>query len=177
LEKPTIISIDCGSSGGIAIWKKNWLENLIAMPKDLSDLKKYFEYVKENNDHVIVFIEKVQMFMSDSDEENKGKQFRIVNMLSNYNQIKALIVYYGFEFVQVYPNTWQSVLGFGSRGLDSTTRKNIYKRFAEKSFPMAKVTLSTSDALCILKFALIKFEEDYPWIVERIENKKKNELF
>lgn len=177
MEKPTIVSIDCGGNGGIAIYKKDWITNLIPMPKNLSDLKVYLQYIKDNNENVMVFIEKVQMFMSDSDEENKGKQFRIANLLSNYNQIKALITFYGFQYVQVYPQTWQSALGFKSRGLESTVRKNLYKRFAENSFPAAKVTLATSDALCILKFALMKYEEDYAWIVEKTENKKTEGLF
>jgi len=177
VEKTTYIAIDCGASGGIAIWKKDRLEHVVKMPKNLSDLKRYFEYVKENNENVIVFIEKVQMFGSDSDEENKGKQFMIVKMLANYNQIKALIVYYGFEFCQVAPITWQSTIGFGARGVDKTTRKNLYKRYAEQQFPAKDVTLWNADALCILKFALIKTEEDPAWIAEHLENKKRNELF
>lgn len=177
MDKTTYIAIDCGASGGIAIWKKDRLEHVVKMPKDLSDLKRYFEYVKENNENVMVFIEKVQMFGSDSDEENKGKQFMIVKMLANYNQIKALIVYYGFEFVQCFPQSWQSGIGFGAKGLDKTTRKNLYKRYAEKNFPSTDVTLWNADALCILKFGLIKVEEDPAWIAERLENKKRIDLF
>lgn len=177
MENATIISIDTGGNGGICIWKKNRLENVVKMPKDLSDLKRYFDYVKENNEEVLVFIEKVQMFMSDSDEENKGKQFRIQSLLANYNQIKALIVLYGFEYCQIYPVQWQNGLGFRAKGLDSATRKNLYKRYAEKAFPNAQVALWNSDALCILAFGQMKIKEDKAWIAERLENKKRNELF
>ena len=70
MKNTTYISIDCGSNGGIAIWKKDRLEHVIRMPKDLRDLKTYFDYIRENNNDVLVFIEKVQVFMSDSDDEN-----------------------------------------------------------------------------------------------------------
>jgi len=177
MKNTTYISIDPGSSGGIAIWKKDRLEHVVKMPKVLTDLNRYFDYVRENNENVIVFIEKVQMFTSDSDEENKGKQFRIQKLLANYESLKSLITYYGFEYVQVFPQTWMSTLGFKTKGVDKTTRKNLYKMYAQKEFPSTEVSLWNSDALCILKFALIKIETDYNWISERIENKKKNELF
>jgi len=72
MSNATYIAIDPGSNGGIAIWKKNRLEQVVKMPKDLSDLKKYFEHLKENNSEIIAFIEKVQIFPSDNDEENKA---------------------------------------------------------------------------------------------------------
>lgn len=173
----TIIAIDPGANGGIAIYKKNRLEHVIHMPKNLSDLKTYFDYVKENNERVIVFIEKVQMFMSDSDEENKGKQFRIKKLLSNFDQLKSLIVYYGFEFVEVYPITWQSNLGLNYKNIPKTERKNLYKESAGYCFPAVKITLYNADALLILHFALNKTKSDNKWIEERIQNRKSTNLF
>jgi len=177
MKNTTYISIDPGSNGGIAIWKKDRLEHVVKMPKVLSDLNRYFDYVRENNDNVIVFIEKVQMFASDSDDENKGKHFRIQNLLKNHSEIIALITYYGFQYVNVFPISWQSSLGFKTKGVDKTTRKNLYKMYARKEFPSTEVSLWNSDALCILKFGLMKAETDYNWISERLENKKRNELF
>jgi hypothetical protein len=89
MKDRTYIAIDPGANGSIAIWKKERLEHVIRMPKYLRDLKTYFDYVRENNNDVLVFIEKVQMFMSDSDEENKGKQFRIQKLLQNHSEIIA----------------------------------------------------------------------------------------
>lgn len=177
MDKTTLIAIDTGSNGGIVIWKKDRLENVIKMPKNLSDLKTYFDYIKENNDKVIVFIEKVQMFLSDEDASNVGKQYRVQKLLANYNQIKSLVTFYGFPYCEVYPISWQSGLGFTTKGLDSTTRKNLYKKYAEQNFPSADVTLWNSDALCILKFGMFKYENDYNWVLERLENRKKEGLF
>lgn len=175
--KTTVIAIDPGGNGGIVIWKKDRVEHVVKMPKNLTDLNQYFAYVHENNPDAIVFIEKVQMFHSDSDEENKGKQFRIKILLANYEQLKALITYHKLQYVEVAPQTWQSVLGFGTKGIDQATRKNLYKKFAGIWFPSVQITLWNADALCILKFALEKFNTDYNWIFERVKNKKRNELF
>jgi len=177
MKTTTYISIDPGANGGIAIWKKDRLEHVIRMPKDLRDLKTYFDYVRENNDDVLVFIEKVQMFMSDSDEENKGKQFRIQKLLQNHSEIIALIVFYGFRYIDVYSQTWQSQLGFKTRGMSSTERKNIYKNYAQEEFPQTQVNLWNADCLCILRFALIKEKYDNNWILERIQNKDNQSLF
>lgn len=173
----TIIAIDPGGNGGIAVWKKNHLEQVLKMPKSLTDLNVYFEHLRTNNDEVTVFIEKVQMFHSDSDEENKGKQFRIKYLLANYEQLKALIVYFGFQYVEVAPITWQSKLGFRSKGIDKETRKNMYKKFAGIWFPTVVPTLWNGDALCILKFSLNVAIENPDWITERLKNKKRQELF
>lgn len=173
----TVIGIDPGSGGGIAIYKKNRLHQAIKMPAGLTEMKRYFDFIKENNDDVIVFIEKVQMFMSDSDEENKGMQFRIKSLLSNYDQLKSLIVFYGFQFVEVYPQTWQKELGLSMRGVEKTIRKNIYKDTAGFCFPEANITLHTADALLILKFGLNMLNHNPIWVAEKVQNTKTKNLF
>lgn len=173
----TVIGIDPGAGGGIAIYKKNRLEQVIKMPKGLSEMKRYFDHIKENNENVIVFIEKVQMFMSDSDAENRGKQFRIKELLSNYDQLKSLIVYYGFQFCEVYPITWQSKLGLTRKGMDKAARKNMYKESAGWCFPEATITLYNADALLILKFGLLQLSDNPVWVAKHIQNEKPKNLF
>lgn len=173
----TIIGIDSGSNGCVVIWKNNRIEHMIKMPKNISDLKTYFDYIKENNSEVLVFIEKVQMYHSDSDQENKGKQFRIQKLLANYEQLKSLVVFYEFQFVEVYPISWQSSLGFQTKGMSQTERKNTYKEAAELCFPEKQITLWNADALLILKFGLNKLKYDTDWIVKRLQNKSQKNLF
>lgn len=173
----TVIGIDTGSQGCIAIWKKERLDSVIKMPKDLTDLKQYFDHIKNNNEDVMVFLEKVQMFSSDSDIENKGKQFRIQKLLSNYDQIKTLITFYGFPYVEVYPVLWQSSLGIKTKGIEKKLRKTMYKECAAIVFPGIKITLWNADALCILKFGLNKIITDPKWIYERIKNTNSKGMF
>lgn len=175
----TIIGIDPGASGGIAVRKKGSLDKTVRMPDQLTDLKDYFNWIRDTSpEGVLVFVEKVQMFMSDSDEENKGKQFRIQAMLKNYNELIAMITFYGFEYVEVYPVSWQSYLGYKrTTGVERTDRKNEYKEGAMLCFPSLKVTLWNADALLILKFGLLKLEKDINWVNERRKNTRSTGLF
>lgn len=47
-------------------------------------------------------------------------------------------------------------------------RKKGYKEFAQKKFPSVSVNLKNSDALCLVAFALEKKENDFEWIIERV---------
>lgn len=174
----TIITVDSGASnGGIAFWRSGDPVKVVRMPKALPDLKPYFEHVKEVDPEAMVFLEKVQMFHSDTD--NPGKQFRIKQLLANYEQIKALVVLYGFRYVEVYPQSWQSTLKLRekTKGMEDKDRKAFYKQFAQNCFPEVSVTLWSSDALCLVQFALQKFDNYPEWIHERVQNDRSGQLF
>ena len=175
----TIVGIDPGQSGGIAIWQSKTPVKAIKMPKkeDIKNLSDYFKHLKETNADILVFIEKVQMFMSDSDAENRGKQFRIKVMLANYEQLKALLVFNGLPFVEVHPMSWQSTLGLRRKGLKGQDKKRAHKDYAGNCFPEISTNLWNCDALCLVQFALRKFEDKPEWILERIQNKQGQGLF
>lgn len=173
----TVIGIDPGANGGIAIYKNGRLESTVKMPSSLPELKQYFHHVKNIAPDGIIFIEKIQMFMSDSDQENRGKQFRIKKLLSNYDQIKALITFFEFEFVEVFPRSWQSYLGFNFKGIEKTDRKNILKEGAKICYPEHNVTLWNSDAILIMQFGINKLKYDPSWITKYIQNTGTGNLF
>lgn len=174
MEVKSIVCVDPGASnGGIAFWKQGDPVKCVRMPKDLTDLKPYFQHIAQTYPDTVVFMEKVQMFGSDAD--NPGKAYRIKVMLANYEQMKALVVYFGLRFVEVYPISWQTRLGLKktTKGMEDKDRKAYYKVFAQNAFPEIKVTLWNSDALCLVQFALTAYERTPSWITERLQNVKK----
>jgi len=170
-DQQTIVTIDPGASGGIAFITKGKTQ-AVAMPSDVHKMQEYLQYIKETYPNVVVFIEKVQAFIKDDD--SPGKKFAINKMLANYEQILTVVKLTGFKYVEVFPNTWQSTLGLKiekQRQETKTQRKNRYKQYAQKKFPELKVNLKTCDALCLIRFALVKIEYDIEWIRERLQNK------
>lgn len=179
MKNKTIIGIDPGSSnGGIAVWKNMKPVRTAKMPKneDIDQLRDFLTDVKNQDSNCIVFIEKVQMFSTDA-SDNPGKAYRIKVMLANYERIIALLIFLKIEYVEVYPISWQTTLGLKKKGQTKTEKKNSFKEYAQRCFPEIKVTLRTSDALCLVQFALTKHETMPAWIEERIQNKQKKGLF
>lgn len=177
----TIIGIDPGAGGGIAFHSKG-VTKVVNMPDTVTKMKEYLQYIIDTYDTPIVFIEKVQAYGGGDDIP--GKKFGINKMLANYEQLKATIELSGIIYVEVHPSTWQSVLGFREKrpknidlGKWKTIRKRKYKEYAQKHFPQLKVTLKTSDALCMIAFALNKFENDFDWILKNCKKQHATKFF
>lgn len=177
-SKQTIVAIDPGASGGIAVYH-NGKATAVKMPKSVREMDDYFKYIKGSFENVVVFVEKVQAFSKD--DESPGKKFGINKMLANYQQLITVIKLTPFRFVEVYPLTWQSTLGLRlpkSEGSETKSqRKNRYKDYAQGKFPEIKANLNTCDALCLVRFAMLKAEHDLAWIRERIVEPEKSSLF
>jgi len=176
----TIVAIDVGLGGGIAVFSNGKVQ-AVNMPKDVLQMQEYFRYLKETYENIVVFIEKVQMYGAGDDAG--GKKFAINKMLANYQQVLTVVKLAGIRYVEVYPISWQTTLGLkvakvkGEAEETKTQRKNRYKEYAQRIFPEVKVNLKTSDALCIVKFALVKIDDDINWVRERIQNKQIDKMF
>ena len=89
-----VVGIDPGSNGGIVTWRPNQNIKAIQMPKDLTDLRNYLEYLKTICSP-IVFLEKLSVRPDDvtpgADGVNMGKLYRIQKMMANFEQLKAII--------------------------------------------------------------------------------------
>lgn len=174
----TVIAIDPGKSGGIAVWNKGFAR-AVKMPPTIPKMQEYFQYLLDTYNDVVVFIEKVQAYRGDHDD-HPGKMFGINKMLQNYAELLTVIKLSGIPFIEVYPISWQSKLGLAFRKmkLTKTQKKNEYKSFAIRAFPEVNpVTLPIADALCIIQFALTKLANDELWIDDHIQNIKKDDLF
>jgi hypothetical protein len=170
----TIIGIDPGSSGGIAHYK-NSKAYAVKMPKKTNELNDYFKMLRSENESVIVFLEKVSHFLTGDDAP--GKKFAIQKMMNSYQELKTLLQVNNLPYCEVHPATWQTNLLERRKGESKQDRKRRYSEFAKGKYPELKVTLSTSDALCIMTFGFNKVNYDTKWINERIVNYTSNKLF
>ena len=159
----TILGIDPGMGGAIAMWRDNKIST-VYMPKTLKDLNDYLHYVEEISEDPIVFVEHVQMRPQDS---QGGKQFGIVKMLKQYHQLESYIKSNHLALIPAYPITWQTRLKIHIKGEDYQQRKKRFKEIAQEWNPDIKVTLKNCDALLILKFGRFMLQNDPKWVSER----------
>lgn len=175
-----VMGIDPGANGAIS-HIKNDVVTAVKMPKDFMQIVDYFKHLKSISENPICMIEKVSVRPGD---ERGGKIFRVQSMMRNYNELINALKVADIKFIEVYPQTWQSVLrlkkkieneqldqlwkeailksGKESKAARSiqakikSKRKNRYKMFAQNIFPEIKCTLANCDALLLLQFAKVQ---------------------
>jgi len=174
MKYKTIVAIDPGASGGIAVYSRKRAV-AVGMPKGVAEVNKLIQKIQQEYEGIIVFIEKVQAYASGKGDDDPGKKFGINKMLKNYSELITVITLNGLPYIEAYPVSWQSTLGLSQRRPKEiefskwkTMRKNKYKEFAQASYPEIKVTLKLADALCILDFAKDKLTKDPNWIIDKL---------
>ncbi len=145
----TIIAIDPGKNGGIAVFDvvRRKIVSLVKMPDTPTDILNFLSVYNTNS---VCYLEKVGGLpgMGGSAMFNFGKGYGHIEMALLANKIKT---------VTVTPQQWQKTLQLGTKGNKSTTEwKNKLKAKAQQLYPeVEKITLATSDALLILEHARI----------------------
>lgn len=175
MEAKTIIGIDVGAGGGIAVYNYKSGIQVVKMPKNITDMSDYLAYIKDTYEKPLCFIEKVSSWVSDTDQA--GKRFGIEKMLANFEQLKTVLTLNKIPFVQVYPQSWQGGLNLRKKGESKKQRKDRYKAAAGQYYPTVKPTLWNADAICIAHFGRLKFHTDVNWIIERLPPAAQKELF
>lgn len=131
------MGIDPGSNGGIVTWRPNQNIKAIQMPKDLTDLRNYLEYLKTICSP-IVFLEKLSVRPDDvtpgADGVNMGKLYRIQKMMANFEQLKAIISVCDVPFVMVHPMKWQNELKLRAK-ISRKRRKRASENADTKRLP------------------------------------------
>lgn len=162
-----IVGIDPGSNGGLAYLRPGDKIKTVKMPKDLSELRKFFDYINEISSSPIVFVEKVQL-RSDDVKDNPGKAFRIQQLLMAFQRIKDYIEVAGIPYVMIHPMSWQSTLKLRKNGESKQERKNRYKVAAEGYYPGLKATLWNADAVLILHAGRVKLKYEPQWVLSNL---------
>ncbi len=186
MEYTKIIGIDPGSSGGIAIFSKSGLGcskmPMIEVRKNghkrmRTNEKKFAAMLTEQKRDYrpIIFIEKVQAWLSDTDKP--GKRFNIQKMLANYETLLTAIRMSGIPMIEVPPRTWQNYLSLGKKGMEKEERKKSYQRAAQSYYPETKATLWNSDAICLVHFGRMKNKFDPSWIKEQTNEQPEQQTF
>lgn len=163
-----ILGIDPGSNGGIAVYIPCQHAKTVKMPKDVRDLRDFFQYYAENY-RPMAFLEKLSV-RPDDVKDNPGKIYRIQQMLANFEHLKVLLESAGIPYVLVHPISWQTKLKLRIKGQheEKAERKRRYKEVAEKNYPEVKVTLWNADALLIMHFGRCAIVNDESWVLANL---------
>ena len=177
-----VIGVDPGSNGGIAIFIPGQLSKAVKMPKDITELRDFFAYYKENY-KPIVFLEKLSVRPDDvvvkDDRAAMGKMYRIQKLMANYEHLKAIIETIGIPYVQVHPLSWQTKLKLRVRGQheEKAVRKRRYAEVAGKLYPEVKVTMWNADALLIMHFGRYALVNEPQWVKAQLPECEYAKLF
>lgn len=178
-----VIGIDCGSQGGIAVWRAGLKPITVKMPKNTNELLDFLAYFSSFK--TLVFLEKVQLrpddVMMQDGKAMLGKMYRMQKLLANFEQIKTILEAEGLPYCLVHPQKWIAGLGLRTEGgqrADKAERKNRYKKFAQYHYPDAKVTLWNADALCLVHWGrkMLSDAKGLKWIEANLPKREQEKL-
>jgi len=147
-----ILAIDPGASGGVVEYYPNRRVVAVAMPDD-GDLRDmigdFASRAREEADSTVCYMELVGGFIAG----NKLPGSAMFNFGNGYGYLRGLLAANRVELRLVRPQQWQAGIPgvFGVK--EKPKRKRALKEHAARLFPTLKVTLKTSDALCIADYA------------------------
>lgn len=147
-----ILAIDPGASGGVVELYPNGRVVAVAMPDDgdLRDLIEAFACSAHSEaEQAVCYMELVGGFIAG----NKLPGSAMFNFGSGYGYLRGLLAANRVELRLIRPQQWQAGIPgvFGVK--EKPKRKRALKEHAARLFPTLKVTLKTSDALCIADYA------------------------
>ncbi len=150
----TIIAIDPGLSGGVAV---RWFEKTDCwpMPETQGDLLERLREIKNvaglEGDELVCVLEEVGGFAGKAQPGSAMFRFG-----EHFGFIKGVIQALGIRLVMARPQVWQKGFGLGTASACASKSewKNKLKAEAQRRFPQLNVTLKTADALLMLDYAL-----------------------
>lgn len=179
LKPMTVIGIDPGAQGGIAVYVPGQNVKRHKMPKENEDLQGLLKYYAECY-NCIAFVEKLSLRPDDvvveNGKKNMGKAFRVQKMMANFEHLKAVLEVIGIPFALVHPMSWQSKLGLRIKGEEKKHRKDRYKEEARRLYG-GNVTLWNADALLIMHFGRWVLKNDLKWLLQNLPEREHAKLF
>ncbi len=148
----TLIAIDPGVSGGIAVRSCDGDIYLRPMPDGVTGMRDLLADCMQGNDRE-VWIEEIPKFTGRLIPSSK-----IAVMFENFGQAQGLAIGLGYVLNRVRPVDWQEPLGLGGKKScknDAEWKRKLRNKAAEL-YPHLDVTLKTADALLILRYAMSK---------------------
>lgn len=146
----TIIAIDPGKSGGIAVFTIDETIELHKMPETEGDIKDILETVQLVADPV-VYLEEVGGFI----KGNPAPGSAMFNFGRNYGYLMGLCSGLSMPLQLVRPQRWQKELSIPTKGSATPAEhKRSLKAEAQRRHPDLKITLANCDALLILDWAM-----------------------
>lgn len=140
----TIIGIDPGSAGGIAVLNGSHIETY-NMPETFPDIYNLLASLKDGDDTLAI--------LEDVGHGMPGQSSKATAVFARHNGHLEMALYaLGIRTVKVTPQKWQkhysNSLG-KSKDCEKREWKNKLKLLAQQMFPSVKVTLKNADAILI----------------------------
>jgi len=138
----TIIGIDPGAKGGVAIFDEQ--ENIMTLhkcPDTVKEMAAIINTAKLKDEYASCVIEKVHAFPTDA----RSSAFKFG---CNFGKWLGILGAYDIPTLEVTPQAWMKRLQPLPK--IKKERKNELKKIAVNLFPENKVTLSTCDAALIV---------------------------
>jgi len=152
----TIIAIDPGASGGVAVWVSG-VAGCRPMPATGGDIVALLRGIMSASDRsgveTVCIMEAVSGFAGKAQPGSAMFKFG-----ERFGFLEGVIQTLGMRLELVRPQVWQKAFGLGTASAcaSKTIWKNKLKAEAQRRFPHLKITLKTADALLILEYALMK---------------------
>lgn len=146
--KKTIIAIDPGQSGAVAVIMKNGLLETFDMPETPKDVLELLAGIAMYDDYnpSVCYLEKVHSMPG----QGVSSSFKFGR---GYGNLEMALIALKIPTVSVDPTKWMKELALGTRGDRTKTEwKNHLKKTAQQLFPDHKFTLANCDAALICSY-------------------------
>lgn len=150
-EFTTIIAIDPGASGGIAVHRSGQPVSAIAMPPTEADVLHCLRELTPEPARSIAFVELVGGFAGKAQPGSRAFTFG-----RGFGFLLGVLQERGVRVELVLPRKWQKRFNLGTASACASPAdwKRKLRTEAQRRYPAIKVTLSTADALLLLDFGL-----------------------
>jgi len=147
----TIIAIDPGASGGIAVHRVAEPVAAYAMPHTEADVLHFLREQTPEPSRCVAFVERVGGFVGRAQPGS-----RAFNFGKGYGLVLGVLQERGVRIELVLPHTWQKNFNLGTASACASPAdwKRKLQAEAQRRYPALKVTLNTADALLLLDYAL-----------------------
>jgi len=152
----TVIAIDPGLSGGVAVWTFG-VAGCRPMPRTDGDILALVRGIMsasaKSGAETVCALEAVSGFAGKAQPGSAMFKFG-----DQFGFLKGVLQTLGIRLELVRPQVWQKAFGLGTASAcaSKTIWKNKLKAEAQRRFPHLEVTLKTADALLILEYGLMK---------------------
>ncbi len=147
----TLIAIDPGASGGIAVRRDGQPADAMPMPPTEGDVLNLLRQLAVDPANTVAVVEEVGGYVGKAQPGSSAFKFG-----RNFGFLLGVLQTLGVRVELVRPQKWQKALGLGNAsGCSSKSEwKNKLKGCAQRLHPHLKPTLATADALLILEHAV-----------------------
>jgi len=145
----TIIAIDPGCSGGIAVWSQGIMPEVFKFSNEAA-MAARMKWLLDTDFRPVAYLERVHSMPG----QGVASSFKFG---ANYGFYRGCIQALGVSLIEVTPQAWQKGLMLPAGKGNQAARKKQLLQLARERYPdVTGINLATCDALMILDWAINK---------------------